>query len=369
MANITKDKNIYTFTLNPTKSSTKDRIYALDINTGEFFNVNTGRTLAGNPAGIKPLLREKVNMSCVINYIHKQVDSYSNCSMGQLNAEILSACDKLDSINCSASKLYYISNEQILTLVNHLGELAKLINEEDEERRHSLEYYANKFILNDFIKKYNLEINDYFSEDNCKQLMNVHKALIDRGIDPAPYMNRIVYHYQRGLWAMKALNRDWLANEILCKMVEYAYGLGVEIPKGDTMKIFAELYKNYLMHKTEIDNKALAEWNGGIDLSFENEEYCVIVPTTVKEFEVEGNNQQNCVYTMYLNKVVRKETRVVFVRRKSDPTNSYITCEVTNNGVIWQYLCKYNNTPEEASAMQFKTEYQNYLNELWAKGV
>ena len=168
---------------------------------------------------------------------------------------------------------------------------------------------------------------------------------------------------------MKALNREWLAKEILCKMVEYAYSLGVEIPKGDTMKIFAELYKNYLMHKTEIDNKALAEWNGGIDLSFENEEYCVIIPTTVKEFEAEGKNQQNCVYTMYLNRVVHKQIRVVFVRHKSAPNNSYITCEVANNGVILQYLCKYNSTPKETSAMQFKIEYQNYLNQLWAKGV
>ena len=74
------------------------------------------------------------------------------------------------------------------------------------------------------------------------------------------------------------------------------------------------------------------------------------------------------VNTMYLQKVVENKTRVVFIRQKSNPTESYITCEVDNNGNIRQYLTKYNYQPQDESAIQFKTLYQDYLNNVWAKG-
>ena len=367
MANIIKEKNIYTFELDPTKQSTNSRIYALDINTGEFTNAKTGRILTTNPQGIKPLIKKHIYMSCVMYYIYKQVAYWNNDTIASLNPEILMAFDKLDAINCPVEKVNQIDTSQVNILVKHLGELAKIIQEKDIDE-YSLYDYATDFSIQDFMKAYNLEYNDYFTRENCLDLITIQKELIDEQIDPTPYMPRLIYHYQRGLWVLSSCHRGHIAIGMLVNMVKYANALQMEIPKGDFMRAYAELYKNYMVNKEAIDNKALAEWNDLSSLAFETDELCVVIPKTVEEFKQEGDSQSNCVYTMYLQKVVENKTRVVFIRQKSNPTESYITCEVDNNGNIRQYLTKYNYQPQDESAIQFKTLYQNYLNTVWAKG-
>lgn len=366
MANIIKEKNIYTFELDPTKQSTNSRIYALDINTGEFINAKTGRIVTSNPQGIKPLIKINSYMSCVMNYIYKQVAYRNNDTIASLNPEILMAFDKLDAINCPAEKVNQIDISQVNILVKHLGELAKIIQEKDTYE-YSLYDYATDFSIQDFMKAYNLEYNNYFTRENCKDLLAIQENLVKEQIDPTLYMPRLVYHYQRGLWVLRSCHRGYIANEMLVNMAKYAHALQMEIPKGDFMRAYAELYKNYIVNKEAIDNKALAEWNDLSNLAFETDELCVVIPKTVEEFKQEGDNQSNCVYTMYLQRVVENKTRVVFIRQKSNPTESYITCEVDNNGNIRQYLAKYNFQPQDENAIKFKTLYQDYLNNMWAK--
>lgn len=366
MANIIKEKNIYTFELDPIKQSTNSRIYALDINTGEFINTKTGKALTSNPQGIKPLIKSYPNMSCVMQYIYNQVAYWNYKSIASLDPEMLMAFDKLDGINCPPQKVAHLELSQLNILIKHLGELAKIIQEKHPDE-YSLNNCAFDFNSQDFMKAYNLEYNDYFTRESCKDLIAVQTELADIGINPTLYMPRLVYHYQRGLWALRACNRGYVANEMLVSMVRYAHALQVEIPKGDFMRAYAELYKNYMVNKDAIDNKALAEWNDLPSLAFETDELCVVIPKTVEEFKQEGNSQSNCVYTMYLQKVVESKTRVVFIRQKSNPDESYITCEVDKNGIIRQYLTRYNYEPQEENAIKFKRLYQDYLNSVWAR--
>lgn len=366
MANIIKEKNIYTFELDPIKQSTNSRIYALDINTGEFVNTKTGKALTTNPQGIKPLIKSYPNMSCVMHYIYNQVAYWNYKSIASLDPEMLMAFDKLDGINCPPQKVGHLEISQLNTLIKHLGELAKIIQEKDPDE-YSLSNCAFEFDTQDFMKAYNLEYNDYFTRESCRNLIQIQKELVNARIDPALYMPRLAYHYQRGLWVLRSCNREYIAIEMLVRIAKYAHALQVEIPKGDFMRAYAELYKNYMVNKNAIDNKALAEWNYLPNLAFETDELCVVIPKTVEEFKKEGDSQSNCVYTMYLQKVVENKTRVVFIRQKSNPTESYITCEVDKNGKIRQYLTKYNYQPQDESAIQFKRLYQDYLNNLWAR--
>lgn len=366
MANIIKEKNIYTFELDPLKQSTNSRIYALDINTGEFINTKTGKALTTNPQGIKPLIKSYPTMSCVMQYIYNQVAYWNYHSIASLDPKVLMAFDKLDGINCPPDKVTHLEISQLNILIKHLGELAKIIQEQDPDE-YSLNNCAFDFETQDFMKAYNLEYNDYFTRESCKNLIAVQTELANIGINPAPYMSRIIYHYQRGLWALCSC-REYIANQLLVNMVRYAHALQVEIPKGDFTRAYAELYKNYMVNKDAIDNKALAEWNDLPSLAFETDELCVVIPKTIKEFEQEGISQSNCVYTMYLQKVVDNKTRVVFIRQKSNPDESYITCEVDKKGIIRQYLTKFNYQPQEESAIEFKKLYQDYLNSVWAKG-
>lgn len=367
MANIIKEKNIYTFELDPIRQSTNPRIYALDINTGEFINTKTGKVLTTNPQGIKPLIKSYPNMSCVMQYIYNQVAYWGYKSITSLDPEILMAFDKLDAINCPPQKACHLEISRLNTLIKHLGELAKIIQEKDPDE-YSLNNCAFEFNIQDFMKAYKLEYNEYFTRENCNSLIQVESELVSAELDPTLYIPRLVYHYQRGLWVLRSCNREYVAIEMLVKMAKYAHALQVEIPKGDFMRAYAELYKNYIVNKDAIDNKALAEWNDLPSLAFETDELCVVIPKTVEEFKQEGNSQSNCVYTMYLQKVVESKTRVVFIRQKSNPDESYITCEVDKNGIIRQYLTRYNYEPQEENAIKFKTLYQNYLNSVWAKG-
>ena len=95
-------------------------------------------------------------------------------------------------------------------------------------------------------------------------------------------------------------------------------------------------------------------------LAYENDKYIVIVPTTEAEYKDEADMQGNCVYRMYMERVANGRTNIVFIRKKSDVAESLVTCEVTNNFEIEQYLA-YRNSRAIGEELAFKEEYEKYL--------
>ena len=68
----------------------------------------------------------------------------------------------------------------------------------------------------------------------------------------------------------------------------------------------------------------------------------IIVPKTVKEFEIEGAGQHNCVYALgYYRHVIKQRSIIVFLRKeKSVP---YVTIEYDyQTFAVRQALGKYN---------------------------
>ena len=94
---------------------------------------------------------------------------------------------------------------------------------------------------------------------------------------------------------------------------------------------------------------------------YENDTFVVKPLLTKEDFHKEGEAQRNCVERLYMEKVYEGHTHVVTVRLKTNPDKSYITCEVTNNGLIYQYLAFGNETPNDEAAKNFKKEYQQHL--------
>ena len=160
-------------------------------------------------------------------------------------------------------------------------------------------------------------------------------------------------------------SRETSINASINELLDYAIDLKLdEIPKGDYSRVFAQIKKIWLVEREKIDHEKLCANNYLKELLYENDTFKVIIPTTREEFAREGSAQDNCVYSMYLKKVLKGETRVVFIRRKDSLDKSYITCEVKPNGRIQQYLTKYNYKPTEEDAVAFYREYQNYLNSV-----
>lgn len=137
-------------------------------------------------------------------------------------------------------------------------------------------------------------------------------------------------------------------------------------PIKEKGKSFCEYYvqikKEYEAKKDEILQNNLKNCNN--KLKFETNNYIIIIPTTIEEYKKEANSQGNCVFNYYMQMVAEKQTNVVFVRKKDNINQSYITCEVDNNYNIKQFLLKYNNICTNEEDLQFKKEYQNYLNTL-----
>ena len=97
-------------------------------------------------------------------------------------------------------------------------------------------------------------------------------------------------------------------------------------------------------------------------ISFENNDFEVILPTCREDFKKEADSQHNCVYTTYFPKVLKNETIVVFIRRKAEIAKSYITCEINIiTGQIKQYLAIYNHPVTDKNAINFKKDYQTFL--------
>lgn len=96
-------------------------------------------------------------------------------------------------------------------------------------------------------------------------------------------------------------------------------------------------------------------------LYFEDEIFFVRPLLSRQEFHEEGERQNNCVERIYMEYIYYKRTHVVVVRRKEEPDKNYITCEVTNDGNIIQYLKKNNNPNVEIDARIFRSLYQKHL--------
>lgn len=141
-----------------------------------------------------------------------------------------------------------------------------------------------------------------------------------------------------------------------------------------SMKMFGkvEVEKNFLtkyavlkyLEKEYRDahyNEELAKYNDKKWLYYENDTFVVKPLLTKEDFHKEGEAQRNCVERLYMERVYKGSTHVVTVRLKTNPNKSYITCEVTNNGLIYQYLAFGNSTPQDEASKNFKKEYQQHL--------
>jgi hypothetical protein len=147
-----------------------------------------------------------------------------------------------------------------------------------------------------------------------------------------------------------------------------------------SMKMFGkvEVEKNFLTkyavlkyleaeYKKAHYNEELAKNNDKKWLYYENDTFIVKPLLTKEDFHKEGEAQRNCVERLYMEKVYKGSTHVVTVRLKTNPDKSYITCEVANDGRIYQYLAFGNSTPSDGAARDFKNEYQQHLKANYEK--
>ena len=106
---------------------------------------------------------------------------------------------------------------------------------------------------------------------------------------------------------------------------------------------------------------AIKKYNDLPSLYYENDEYFVRPLISAQEFHDEATQQNNCVERLYMEEVAKNNTHIVVLRRKSNPSQSFITVEVDGCGKrVVQYLAKNNATPP-AEVEPFMLAYKEHL--------
>ena len=357
----TREKNIIIF-----HDETADRTYHFDINSGKLTNAETARTLASCPAGFGKFLSNYNGEDCVLQLlnsvrtdprdygIHVGGTVLRDFSRLQNLANLFMLMDKAQSLGATIGNYRWrvMRLDSLKELEQNFKDFAKYCRENENPSicdflsDGGYEYYCHRFNLD----KYHLS-------DNAKRYLYQNRTSIDAS--KIPYA---AYYMARGLYEF--CDRSTIS--YLNHFFRICDKLGIAPPKEDFYRAYINLNREYEMRKKEIDSATLrrvydVQRNA---LSFEMGDYCVVIPQTTEDFQQEANSQHNCVYSMYLEKVLAGQTHVVFVRRKDALDKSVITCEVYNGRIV-QFLKRYNNSPTEEDLIAFRNAYTNHLRACW----
>lgn len=348
-----------------------DKSYNFNINSGILSNAATGKQLNSCPAGFGKFLERYDGEDCVVRFMGKvrrdpreygiNVDrnSYTLRNISQMAeaVEFLTLLDRVQSLGAKIGDRYswrVFSASSLRELTENFKDFAKYCRETNDP---TVSDFLNEDGAQYFIRRHNL--NKYHLTQEMQMAIYNQRSNIPAADIPyyAYYLGRGVYDFFDGNNSAFNYIRNFLD---LCRK------LGIEPPKEDFFRTYINLRREYRMRKKEIDAAALLRNYAAKReaLTFEQGDFEVIIPQTSEDFKAEADAQHNCVFSMYLEKVINGDTHVVFVRRKDNPSKSLITCEV-RNGQIWQFLARYNSRPSDPALLEFQRAYQAHLNSLW----
>lgn len=95
--------------------------------------------------------------------------------------------------------------------------------------------------------------------------------------------------------------------------------------------------------------------------SYAGKKYTVIVPDGIADIMVEGRNLNHCVATSdrYMDRIERKESYVVFLRKTQAPKQSYYTLEIEPDGTVRQKRTMFDRQhPDIEDANKFLKQWQ-----------
>lgn len=361
MATITFDKGIITYTDNENNYN-----YSIDINNGIITNNRTNRKNKSLPPkfinACTNLMRKRwagekdmnnCHLSNIIFYFYMRGNK-------EYNFYQLRIIDKLSAIGMYITTLptAYVMIEK------NMARIAKRYKDFPDSTLDDILFAIQQEDIEKIIRNYcspDSPYYDYFR--TCYTTFSKDK------------LSFVAYFLAHGLWDFYVRGeteiKGWRKNDtytnITDTLADYFHMCDYfkkPYEKSDFFKQFVALSKTYKIEQMTIENNVLKDFylRYANKISFENNDFEVILPTCREDFKQEADSQHNCVYTTYFPKVLKNETIVVFIRRKAEIAKSYITCEIgINSGLIKQYLAKYNQQVTDKNAINFKKDYQDFL--------
>lgn len=360
---VSRNKNIMSFL-----AEGKTKPYTFDINTGILYSMQN-KPLKNLPSTLHGYLGRHKSDDAVIYLMREMIDNYYSfphegwsfkLSMYPMNAKMFMIADKMQSIGyVPITKGYYreLTESNLLLVDEHFKLFAKYVKETDEPTIYD---FVNEVYPIAWAEENGIEVNEVFTVEFINKLLNANYTE-----KQLKYIISVVC--RGGMYFFTDRQGNFSYYSFLEKIDTYFHFcdvLDIKYEK-DFYRGYINAQRMYLVHKAEFDNLAIQKQYQKHNFAFENDEFTIVIPQTSEDFKDEATQQGNCVYSCYLEYVVRGETNVVFIRKKSNPDKSYITCEISNKGQIRQYLAKHNRRVESTNAIDFKHKLQDWLNENW----
>ena len=351
MGRIVKNKNVYSIYVDG-----KDKPYTLDVNTGVLVGLR-GVALSTIPSAVKSVARDKMWDTANPQYM-SIVRLLWNGYLPSRYAELYSLADRLESIGYSATAHELTSVQQYIDQLQ-FKDLVQYLKADDSN---DLVSYVRDHLKQVWLAKMGLRVDDHLTQE---MLDFIYSHMKDGSYTKEDY-SCFAYFLSRGLWEFFLRDR-YYTQTWLRDLKKYCVALGQPMEKSDFFRQYINAQRAYEQNKAQMLDNGIRHYQlSNKALAFENDIFEVVIPTTNAELVAEGNTQHNCVGG-YGNRVAEGSRYVVFIRRKSDPTKSYITCDIYTNGIINQYLTRYNRSVTDELAREFKVLYQNHLSTHWGE--
>ena len=339
--------------------------YKFDINTDILYGLK-GSAIKTTPAGVATLIDRNTHTEPICSYLYS-THYYSNISYAGMAqyAKELQLVDRLHSIG------YFITYWD----KNNMKRLVEFFDADTSIFKKFSAYYKEHTQAS--------ALRDFFAEYGRAAWIANHKLVVDEHLTAEMvdwiYNNRsywedkdtplIAYYLSRGLWEFLDTRRSELPTYFR-HFFAWCDAIGHTPDKSDFFRQYLAVKRTYIRNKTEYDNaRFLAQQNKHrTALTFEDENFVAVIAETPQDLVTEGQAQNNCVGG-YNNSVIEGRCNIVFIRRKTDPNRSYITCEIyTDGGRIGQYLTRFNDRVRDEDALAFKGKYQEHLYQYWNVG-
>ena len=376
MLQITKDKNILTLTIPATHSKAK-RTYYLDINTGVLTGVR-GIPLKNTPSGLFndiPYHRDEyIEFRAILLALHYIIHRCGGGLMAdalvrlQQKAEWLQMADRYAAVGIWFKQWNTIGSERFVKCVNLIPQLSAWHKENPSENQ-SLEDYLRVYEKTLFRQQWKLD-EVHYPDHEISYLMSLYERLESQHTER--FFPRCLYYLGRGVYETARLGEcERTMKNLLAQLVEAADKLQLEeLPKGDFLRAYVQVVGTWETERDRIENERMVAFQTSREkaLSFEYGDYKVIIPTLKSQFKEEAEMQDNCVFRLYLPRVLENRTHIVFIRHKDKPTKSVVTCEVSTDGDIVQFLLRHNNwvsQNQHPDLWAFQQAYQTHIKNNW----
>jgi hypothetical protein len=354
MATYRKERNFIYFSVEG-----KSGDYRLDINTGEFLGLR-GKPLTSIPSRSE-ILRSLPAFDWrgegdtnLLHLIYELINRHCSTAIFSNCAEELKTADRIDSLT---NRFFGISYHMMSDLTKEFADFVKWWHTNPTEG----EATYHDFLVWNKQRKLKAKYGAVLDEMTAEQ---VNAILQYRNDYTTEELSVCAYYLNRGkLWEYN--HRDVSRLSVYIEMCRAMDKKPEKV--NNFMREYVETQREYTLRKTEFDNNRMRNNYAGHAKAWEFEygDFTVVIPTCGQDIVDEGKNMHHCVGS-YVDRVIRGETFICFIRKKSAPDECYLTCQVTK-GEIRQYYLAYDRLISSDEDIAFKEAYAEHLKAVWGE--